>query len=55
MTRILREAAEVRDGLERARSAEDSRLVKEQAEAYILANRLLAGLDREAPFRLDRT
>jgi len=34
MTRILREAAAVRDGIERARSAEDALLAKQQAEAF---------------------
>ena len=40
MTRLLREAAEVRDHLERTRSAEDDRLARRQAEdclAFIAA------------------
>jgi hypothetical protein len=35
MTRVLREAAEVRDELERARSAEDIRLARQESEACL--------------------
>ena len=35
MTRILRDAAEVRDRLEQARTAEDSRLAKQQSDACL--------------------
>ena len=35
MTRILREAAEVRDELERARSTEDTRLAREESDACL--------------------
>lgn len=35
MTRILREAAEVRDQLEGARSTEDTRLAKQESDACL--------------------
>ena len=35
ITRVLREAAEVRDELERARSAEDIRLARQESEACL--------------------
>ena len=52
MTRILREAAEVRDELERAKSTEDARLAREASEACLaLIGTLALPAVRPAPAR----
>ena len=51
MTQVLREAAEVRDALEQARSTEDARLGRQESEACLtlIAARLLSAGNQPDP------
>lgn len=57
MTRILREAAEVRDALEQARSRQDQRLAQRQVEACLtlMSARTAAPASATVPHRTPRT
>ena len=54
MTRVLREAAEVRDELGRARSAEDARLARQGSEACLALIATLHSSDSQPAGSRDR-